>query len=130
MFLSYVCLSQTAIPDPNFEQALIDLGLDTAPINGSVPTANISSITSLNVETKNISDLTGIQDFLALTSLNCNNNQLTNLNVSQNTTLLQLFCNDNVLTSLDVSNLIDLNIFYRIILCSKLRKGIFHHYYQ
>ena len=30
----------TAIPDTNFEQALIDLGYDTAPINGSVPTAN------------------------------------------------------------------------------------------
>lgn len=112
-FMVFVCLSQnTTIPDPNFEQALIDLGLDAAPLNGSVPTANISGITTLNLEAKNISDLTGIHDFLALTSLNCNNNQLTNLNVSQNTTLLQLFCNDNVLTSLDVSNLIDLNILW------------------
>jgi Leucine-rich repeat (LRR) protein len=98
VFLSFVCLSQTAIPDPNFEQALIDLGFDSAPINGFVPTANISSITTLNLEAKNISNLTGIQNFTALNSLNCNNNQLTSLNVSQNTTLSQLFCNNNALT--------------------------------
>lgn len=112
-FLGFVCFSQnTIIPDPNFEQALIDLGYDAAPINGFVPTANISGITTLDVESKNISDLTGIQDFIALTSLNCNNNLLTILNISQNTQLLQLFCNDNLLTSLDVSILIDLNILW------------------
>ena len=44
----------TAIPDPNFEQALIDLGYDTAPINGSVPTANISGVTNLYVQYNNI----------------------------------------------------------------------------
>lgn len=31
----------TLIPDTDFESALIDLGLDTVPVNGSVPTANI-----------------------------------------------------------------------------------------
>lgn len=113
LFFGVVCHSQnTAIPDPNFEQALIDLGLDVAPINGSVPTVNISSISTLNVDAKNISNLTGIQDFIGLTSLNCNNNQLATLNVSQNTKLTQLFCNDNVLTGLVVDTLIDLNILW------------------
>ena len=53
LFLGFTLLgfSQTLITDPNFEQALIDLGYDTAPINGSVPTANISSVTSLDVNT-------------------------------------------------------------------------------
>ena len=72
LFLGFtiVGFSQTTlIPDPNFEQALIDLGLDTAPINGSVPTANISGVTDLDVSNKNISDLTGIEDFTALTDL-------------------------------------------------------------
>jgi hypothetical protein len=32
----------TLIPDSNFEQALISLGIDSGTINGSVPTANIS----------------------------------------------------------------------------------------
>ena len=61
----------TLIPDPNFEQALIDLGYDTAPINGSVLTATISGVTNLSVQNKNISDLTGIEDFTALTELYC-----------------------------------------------------------
>ena len=85
LFLGFtlVGFSQTTlIPDPNFEQALIDLGYDTAPINGSVPTVNISSVTQLGVNDKNISDLTGIEDFTALTYLDCRDNQLTSLDLS------------------------------------------------
>lgn len=93
----------TAIPDPNFEQALINLGYDTAPINGSVPTANINTVTSLFVEWQNISDLTGIEDFTALNNLNCSFNQLNSLNVTQNTGLTLLNCSDNQLTSIDVT---------------------------
>ena len=67
----------TEIPDPNFEQALIDLGYDTAPINGSLATADISGVTSLDVNSRNITDLTGIEDFTALATLRCYNNQYT-----------------------------------------------------
>ena len=94
----------TAIPDANFEQALIDLGYDTGTPDGSVPTANINTLTSLNVWNKNISNLTGIEDFIALTSLNCDNNHLSGLNVSQNTALYELYCSRNQITSLDLSN--------------------------
>ncbi len=93
----------TLIPDPNFEQALIGLGYDTGSPDGSVPTANISSVASLNVSSLNISDLTGIQDFTALTTLICQQNQLTSLDVTQNTALTYLECWTNQLTSLDVS---------------------------
>ena len=53
--LTAVVLSQalsaqtTIIPDANFEQALIDRGYDTGTPDGSVPTANISSVTYLQV---------------------------------------------------------------------------------
>jgi len=107
LFLGFtlVGFSQTTeIPDPNFEQALIDLGFDTAPINGSVPTANISGVTSLNVSTSGIADLTGIEDFTALTTLRCYENQLTSLDVSNNPALNYLLCYSNQLTSLDFSN--------------------------
>ena len=107
LFLGFTLLGfsqTTAIPDPNFEQALIDLGYDTAPINGSVPTADISGVTSLDVNSRNITDLTGIEDFTALTALYCYSNQLTSLDVSNNTALTDLYCGDNQLTSLDVSN--------------------------
>ena len=122
--LPIICISQyTAIPDQNFEQALIDLGHDDV-IDGQVSTSNIDAITYLYVDNRNISDLTGIEDFTALTYLNCvynqiasldvsNNtaldtlncgyNQLTSLNVSQNTALTVLACYENQLTSLDVS---------------------------
>jgi hypothetical protein len=107
LFLGFtlVGFSQTTeIPDPNFEQALIDLGYDTAPINGSVPTVNISSVTFLDVNYRNIADLTGIEDFTDLTNLLCSNNNLTSLDISQNTALTELRCNNNELPGIDVSN--------------------------
>ena len=100
----------TLIPDPNFEQALVDLGYDTAPINGSVPTANISGVTVLDVNNKNIADLTGLEGFIALTVLYGYNNQLTSLDVSNNTALTSLSCSFNQLTNLDVSNNIALTL--------------------
>lgn len=94
----------TAIPDANFEQALINLGLDTAPIDGVVPTANIDTVISLDVSNQNISDLTGIEDFDALEGLYCGANPISNLNLSQNLNLKGLVCSNNFqLTSLDVS---------------------------
>ncbi|MFB9056828.1 T9SS type B sorting domain-containing protein [Mariniflexile ostreae] len=102
----------TAIPDLNFEQALIDLGYDSGPLNGSVPTANISGIKNLDVTNQNISDLTGIENFTSLTVLNCENNNLTSLNTSNNLFLKQLFCNTNKLTTLEVSKNENLNILW------------------
>jgi len=113
----------TLIPDANFENELINLGYDTT-VDGQVLTANISSVTTLNVSGKNITDLTGIQDFTSLISLRCHDNQissldttglidlqeiwcfnnsLSSLNISTNTNLINLFCENNNLTSLDVS---------------------------
>jgi len=94
----------TTIPDINFEQALIDLGIDTNPtIDGVVPTANISGVITLDVSSKTITDLTGIEGFTALTELYCYYNQLTSLDVSANTGLTWLVCHHNQLSSLNVS---------------------------
>ena len=92
----------TAIPDQNFEQRLIDLGYDNV-IDGQVLTSNIDAITNLNVSIRNISDLTGIEDFTALTDLNCRYNSLNSLDVSNNTALTYLNCGNNSLTNLDLS---------------------------
>ena len=100
----------TAIPDANFEQSLINLGLDTAPIDGFVPTANIDTVISLDVMNKNISNLTGIEDFTALEVLNCYNNQLSLLNVTQNLQLTILRCSQNFLTTLNVTQNTSLEI--------------------
>ena len=51
-----------------------------------------------------ISDLTGIEAFSALTYLDCEDNKLTTLDLSQNTALNYLDIDANALTSLDVSS--------------------------
>ncbi len=93
----------TYVPDDNFEQALIDLGYDSGDLDNYVLTANISGVTTLNVSSESISDLTGIEDFTALKKLYCYKNDLTSLDVSANTALTQLLCYSNKLTSLDIS---------------------------
>ena len=132
IFLSFsihIYAQNTSIPDANFEQALIDLGYDTAPTNGMIPTANINSITNLDVTNKNIADLTGIEGFIALLNLTCDdndltsvdlsnntelgslrirNNKLTELDLTSNTEMLFLFCNDNQITNLNISTCTDL----------------------
>ncbi len=101
----------TYVPDNNFEQALIDLGYDIV-LDNYVHTPNINAVTSLDVSSKSISDLTGIEDFVALLSLTCNNNNLTSLDVSENLVLRGLYCSYNDLPSLNVSNNPDLRNLY------------------
>ncbi|MFA9389062.1 MAG: BACON domain-containing protein [Prolixibacteraceae bacterium] len=96
--------AMTYVPDDNFEQALIDLGYDSGELNDSIPTVNINSVTNLNVDGRRITDLTGIEDFVALIELYCSNNQLSTLDFSFNTALIYLYCNNNQLTTLDVSS--------------------------
>jgi surface protein len=97
-------LCNTYVPDDNFEQKLIDWGYDDV-LDDSVFTPTIFSVTSVNLFNLGvISDLTGIEDFTALTYLNCGYNQLTSLDVSNNTALTTLHCNNNQLTSLNGVN--------------------------
>jgi hypothetical protein len=98
--------NQTFVPDDEFEQALKDMGYDyseTDPLDDYVPTAKISSITSLNISNKSITDLTGIQDFINLVSFDCSNNLLSVLDISGNILLRNLNCSGNSLTDFDVS---------------------------
>ena len=104
----------TLIPDSNFEQALINLGLDTGPIDGQVLTVNIDTVTTLNVYQMNINNLTGIEDFTALKRLWCGSNNLSSINISQNTNLIELMCSFNQLSLLDVSN----NLLMNELLCN------------
>ncbi|MTH15275.1 T9SS type A sorting domain-containing protein [Flavobacterium sp. LC2016-01] len=93
----------TAIPDVNFEQKLIALGFDSGVTDGKVLTTNVANVTSLNLSSSNIADLTGIKDFVSLKKLDCSYNKLTSLDVSFNLNLTDLSCQDNLLTSLDIT---------------------------
>lgn len=74
--------------------------------------AAIENVRSLDVSEKNLSDLSGIEYFVNLRSLDCQKNQLASLDVSNLTKLTDLTCNDNQLASLDVSSLTELSILY------------------
>jgi len=71
-FFSVTLTAQTtSIPDQNFEQALIDLEIDTdQTINGLILTSDINSIENLMLAGRYIGDLAGIEAFSALKSLN------------------------------------------------------------
>ena len=93
----------TYVPDDAFEQHLIDEGYDNV-LDDYVTTASIDTVTYLYISEKHIYDLTGIEDFTALTYLDCYSNQLTTLDLSNNPALDTLACTSNQLTTLDVSN--------------------------
>ena len=96
--------TQTYVPDDNFEAYLEANGMGNGvPNDDYVTTANINAVTYLNISNIGASNLIGIEDFTALTSLMCSGNQLTSLDVSTNLALEYLLCNNNSLTSLDVS---------------------------
>ena len=71
--------------------------------DGEVSYAEAKVVTYIDVSQQGISSLKGIEHFINLTWLSCYDNQLTSLDVSQNTALKQLACDHNQLTSLDVS---------------------------
>jgi Leucine-rich repeat (LRR) protein len=101
----------TAIPDANFESALNSLGYDDISGDGQVPTALIEVVTNLDIPSLSIADLTGIEDFTALTFLNVNNNSLTNLDVTNLVNLEGLLISTNNLATIDLSTLTQLTRF-------------------
>ncbi|WP_125722752.1 Ig-like domain-containing protein [Flavobacterium ustbae] len=94
----------TNIPDSKFEQALIDFGIDSGPLDGQVLKANITGVQSLNISSREITNLTGIEDFVALKELYCFQNPLLNLDISKNIALVNLSCGNTFISSLNTSN--------------------------
>jgi hypothetical protein len=91
------------IPDTAFLYALIDEGVDT---NGDslISNAEAEIIISLDMNERGIVDMTGIEAFVLLDTLDCSDNSLTSLDLSNNKMLRELKCTQNNLTSLEVTN--------------------------
>jgi Leucine-rich repeat (LRR) protein len=122
-----IATGYTTIIDAKFEQALIALGLDTGPLDQQVLTANIANITSLKVSSKFISNLTGIEGFTSLKTLDCSSNSLKTLNLTQNVALTTLNCSWNSLTGLDLSQNIALealNSYYNPLIALDVSKNL------
>ena len=90
------------ILDDAFLNALIELGVDTNG-DGIISPAEAEVVRSLDVSEHSISDMSGIEAFVNIEYLDCWDNNLTSLDVSNNTALTVLDCVDNQITSLDVS---------------------------
>jgi len=108
---SFYGTAQTiSIPDPLFEQILIDQEIDSdGIINGEILTADALAVSTLIIapepgSVEYIEDLTGIEGFINLESLTVNFTNIGELNVSTLVNLKYLDCVDNGLTSLDVSS--------------------------
>ena len=98
--LADVEINETTFPDENFRNWVLaqEYGKD-----GGLTEEEIAGIATIIVVDKNIQSLKGIEYFTKLTSLDCNGNQLTELDISKNLELIKLYCHENQLTELDVS---------------------------
>ncbi|EAA0139955.1 TPA_asm: class 1 internalin InlJ [Listeria monocytogenes] len=65
----------------------------------------LATLTSLDCHNSSIADMTGIEKLTGLTKLICTYNNITTLDLSQNTNLTYLACDSNKLTNLDVTPL-------------------------
>ncbi|PAM92349.1 hypothetical protein B4N84_26470 [Flavobacterium sp. IR1] len=96
-------LKTVSIPDINFEKKLISLGIDSGIPDGKVLNINVDRVNHLDVSESSITDLTGIEAFIGLRSLDVAMNNLTTIDVSQNKKINSLIVNNNELTNLDLS---------------------------
>ena len=101
-----VAIDENNFPDEVFRTYVSD-NFD-ADDSGDLSAEEIADITSIQVNNMNITDLTGIQYFYNLSILYCWGNEITTLDVSNNTALFQLFCNSNNISSLKLGNLSNL----------------------
>ena len=92
------------IPDANFKNYLISTVNINLNLDGEIQWSEAASYTGgIYCYYDDISDLTGIEAFTAITTLSCGNNLLTSLDVSHNTAIISLSCGFNQLTTLDLS---------------------------
>lgn len=105
-----IAIDKENFPDDNFRAFLLgqDYGKD-----GVLTEREIMNITEMDVYDMEISSLQGIEYFTALTVLDCDDNELTTLDISKNTALVKLYCSWNHLTSLDITN----NVALKRLLC-------------
>ena len=90
------------IPDTNFELSLIELGYDDIP-DGYIDSNKVSEILVLELSNKQLTDLTGLENFINLENLDLSSNQLTQVPIVNFTNLKSLNLNNNLFSVLDLS---------------------------
>jgi len=98
VFILNINAQEVNIPDNNFKQALIDIGVDTNN-DGVIELAEALAINSLEIVNRSIRSLQGIEAFTNLKTLDCSSknsvstvNQLDTLDVNKLIHLEELYC--------------------------------------
>ena len=101
----YINDNIVSIPDSAFKAALTENNDIDSNNDGEIQYSEANNLHgTLYIRNKNISDLTGIEAFINIERLYCNNNQIETLDISNCTLLTNIDCSNNQLTSLDLSN--------------------------
>lgn len=120
-----IAINYDNFPDSDFRELLKNVEYDLDQ-NGSLSQEERDAVKTLNLEGLDIFSLQGLEYFTELTSLDCSNNRLTELDISNctkleylncgfnvtlsklnlgpNKSLNQLYCSNNCITELDLSN--------------------------
>ena len=101
-----VKIDETNFPDDTFRDYVknnCDKNRD-----GYLSEEEIKAVTKIDVPKTLTKDLTGIEYFTELKTLDCSSSYLTELDLSKNTALMDLDCSNSFLTSLDVSSCAEL----------------------
>ncbi|MCF8225000.1 MAG: BspA family leucine-rich repeat surface protein [Bacteroidales bacterium] len=90
-------------PDKYFLSALIKEGVDTNE-DGFISYSEAENVKKLNISNGNISDLSGIERFTLLDSINCCDNNLSNIDILNYKSFSYIDCHGNDLTELNITN--------------------------
>lgn len=114
LLISNITYSQIVdIPDNNFKQALISVGVDTNGDN-QIQVEEAKATESLLIGNRGITDITGIEAFENLKDFGCSGNTITNLSFENNLKLERLWCSAANVRFLELKN----NVALRILDCS------------
>lgn len=108
LLCSFIQAQNVNIPDVNFKNALISVGVDTNN-DGEIQVTEAQAIDNvLNLENKNISDLTGIKAFINVKIIYGRYNNLTSIDMSGMTNLQNLGLAYNDLITANLSGMTNL----------------------
>ena len=97
-----VAITQANFPDDTFRKFISEY-IDTDK-NGWLSEEEINAVKDITINGQNLGGLTGIKYFHALESLDVADNNLTYLDLSENTNLKYVACDHNHITSLNLGN--------------------------
>ncbi|UZR96466.1 hypothetical protein [Chondrinema litorale] len=97
------------IPDANFKNALLtDPAININGDSEITESEALSFTGNINAPSSSIEDVTGIEYFINVTRISLFDNDLTSIDLSNNTKVTQLLIEKNSLTSIDISKLTQL----------------------